>query len=264
MKKLIFGLFLVLLLAFGCIGPQTPPVQQNTTNVTTVKAVKLGDVVLMDYTVRYANGTIIETSIADVAKKEGIYSAGNQYSAVSFPISYDVGLIPGFVTGVLGMKQDETKTFAISPDQGYGKYDPNLYYSMPLYYNLSKFEKVPRSIIEEQNKTIEKDSVLKYDHNGMVVISDFDNDTVTLEYMFEINYSFRVFGYPYVVINSTNDTLFLKLDVKKGDSFKVSSEYGPRGYATVKDINDTAAILDENHLLAGETLYYTVIVKSIQ
>ncbi len=260
MNKNIFGILAILILVFGCTGTQ-PPVQQNTTNTTVVKMANVGDIVTMDYTLAYPNGTVIETTVESVAKQNGLYVSGASYSPVTFQLAYSQ-LIEGFVDGVLGMKEGETKTFAVPPEKGYGVTDYSKMQYVPLNSSMSVFEVVPRSVIEAQNKSITKDSVLRYDHGGLIVISDFDNETVTLEYMFENNYTFRIYGYPLKVTNSTNDTIFLALDVKKGDVFDIN-EGNSIFSVRVDSINETHALINWNPPFAGDTLFYTITVKKI-
>lgn len=263
MNKTILALSIVLLLVFGCIGG-TPPVnpQINQTNQTYEKYVKYGDIVTVDYTLSYPNGTVIETTSESVAKENGIYSFGTSYSPATFQLSYNQ-LIEGFVDGVLGMKEGETKTFAVPPEKGYGVVDYTKMQYMPLNTTMSRFEIVPRSTVEAKNKTIQIDSVLRYDHGGLIVISAFDNETVTLEYMFDNNYTFRIYGYPLRVLNSTNETIFLALDAKVGDVFDIDNG-GTMQTVRVDSLNETHALINWNAPFAGQTLYYTITLKAIK
>ena len=69
---------------------------------------KQGDRIKVHYTLKDANGKVIESS------KE------------SAPIEFTIGegkVIPGFEKGIAGMKPNESKTIAISPEDAYGLRD---------------------------------------------------------------------------------------------------------------------------------------------
>jgi len=75
-------------------------------------AIQSGDTISVDYTGKFQNGKIFDTS-------EG-----------QAPLKFTVGagmLIKGFDRAVIGMKQGETKTVVIEPEDGYGIRDEELY-----------------------------------------------------------------------------------------------------------------------------------------
>jgi FKBP-type peptidyl-prolyl cis-trans isomerase 2 len=105
-KKLLFimGLLMTITMA-GC---------QNTN-------VKLGDKITVDYVGKLTNGTVFDTSIESVAKENGKYQTGRDYSQ---GLSFTVGagqMIAGFDKGVEGMKIGETKTVNIPAKEAYGE-----------------------------------------------------------------------------------------------------------------------------------------------
>ena len=79
-------------------------------------AIQSGDTISVDYTGKFQNGKIFDTS-------EG-----------QAPLKFTVGagmLIKGFDRAVIGMKQGETKTVVIEPEDGYGIRDEELYVDVP-------------------------------------------------------------------------------------------------------------------------------------
>ncbi len=65
------------------------------------------------------DGSVFDTSIEQVAKDSETYTEWRPYE----PLEFTVGarqMIPGFDAGVVGMKNGEKKTIAISPEDGYG------------------------------------------------------------------------------------------------------------------------------------------------
>jgi len=70
-----------------------------------------GDLVSVEYTGTFPNGTVFDTS------------EGRE------PLRFQVGsgqLIPGFEAQILGMELGESKQFTLPPEEAYGEYDPQL------------------------------------------------------------------------------------------------------------------------------------------
>lgn len=132
---LITGLLLgCMLFGSGCTS------NGNGTNET--KTVKAGDTVKVDYIGRLENGKVFDTSIAEVAKKEGIYVNNTSYA----PLTFKAGsgqMIKGFDEAVIGMKVGEEKNVTIPPGEAYGEYDKAKVVSIPLKdMNLTETPKV--------------------------------------------------------------------------------------------------------------------------
>jgi FKBP-type peptidyl-prolyl cis-trans isomerase 2 len=262
MKWSLSLILIVALLVFGCVNQQV--VAQNQTNITNMtkhEVVEFGDTVSVDYILRLENGTIVDTSMASVAKEAGIFNPAVDYTPLKFKVVENNGIIKGFTHGVIGMKINETKEIVVQPENGYGLYDPKKVYSIPLYYNKSKFEKVPRKKLEMQRIRIEKGNVIFTDM-GMLAIKDFDNESVTLMYLLSPGKKFSFGGIPQEVVNVTNDTVYIKLDLEEGKQY-IIGDNNQKKHVTVLRINETEAIVDENHKFAGKTLYFTVTLREI-
>lgn len=79
--------------------------------------VKEGNTVKVHYTGKFEDDRVFDTS----KERE--------------PISFKVGagmMIPGFEKGVVGLKEGESKTIKISPEDGYGQRNDNLINEIPL------------------------------------------------------------------------------------------------------------------------------------
>jgi len=85
--------------------------------------VEMGDTVQVDYTGKLPDGTIFDTSDPEVALSAGVYQEERPYQ----PLQVGVGahnVIKGFEDGLLGMKEGESRTLTIPPEDGYGPSDP--------------------------------------------------------------------------------------------------------------------------------------------
>ena len=89
-------------------------------------AVKKGDKIEVDYTGKFDDGTVFDTS------KHGDHS---------HPLVFEAGagqVIKGFDEAVIGMEVDEEKTIKITSEEGYGEHNPELIKEFPK-------EKIPDS-----------------------------------------------------------------------------------------------------------------------
>ncbi|WP_353134575.1 FKBP-type peptidyl-prolyl cis-trans isomerase [Pseudopedobacter sp.] len=83
---------------------------------------KVGDTVKVHYTGKLTSGKVFDTSIAETAKKSGIYNPGREpYSTLDLAIGQG-NVIPGFDEGVLTMKKGGKSIFIIPSNLAYGEH----------------------------------------------------------------------------------------------------------------------------------------------
>ena len=258
---LILGIFLL----FGCIGQPAdikPP--EPGKNTTFEKVVQYGDAVAVEYALILQNGTVYDTNSESVAKGSGIYDPLRKYFPLKFTVTKGVGLIDGFVEGVIGMKEGGKRQIEIPPEKGYGVFDPNKLTSIPLYYEKERFEEVPMAWLKTQNVEIKNDSVFQT-NIGLVSIYNFTNETATLEYLLPVGSKFKFNGLPQIVANKSVNSFTIKYDLEEGkDYVTFDSKAGMQKFVRVISINETNVILDENHPLAGQTLIFYVTMLGIK
>ncbi|MDY1590908.1 MAG: FKBP-type peptidyl-prolyl cis-trans isomerase [Methanofastidiosum sp.] len=313
MRKYIFGLILIglLLLSAGC---------------AIEKKVEKGDTVKVDYIGKLQDGTVFDTSILEEAKNAGIYNEGRIYEPLTLKVG-DGSTIPGFENGLLGMKEGETKTISIPPEQAYGPEDPNLKFTqtkileeIPKTQEITRFEEISRTfkatvssfvtrygqqpvvgmvidltdwpgqVVEvtgtdvviqhapEVGKSITnevttltiteiKDSsiVLRYDPKvGDLLPTEIGNlmvlevtDTVMKVEAIPQKQIETVFGIANVV--ESGDNYLIKVNPKVGDSIIYQNQMGE-----VVQVTADSFVVDFNHPLAGETLFFTVTTVIIE
>jgi len=104
--------------AQGSVEIQVLPQEGQSTSKSMEKISKNGDVLVMNYTGRFAIGTVFDSNIDPKFKHPE-------------PFEFTLGagqVIKGWDEGLLGMKVGEKKTLTVAPDKGYG---PNDYGPIP-------------------------------------------------------------------------------------------------------------------------------------
>ncbi len=93
--------------------------------------VESGDTVKVNYTGKFENGEIFDSSIEESVKDSENYNPQRSYE----PLAVQIGakqVIEGFENALLGMKKSEEKEVTIPPEEGYGNCDPNLVQNVPM------------------------------------------------------------------------------------------------------------------------------------
>jgi peptidylprolyl isomerase len=134
--------------------------------------VKTGDNVTIDYIINSTDGTVYQTSYAQLAKDLGIYDASVEYVPYYFVVGSNTA-IEGIDEAVVGMKLDETKTVVVPPEKSFGTYNESLILPM----NLSDLTAM--NIIPQVNETI---PVPPYGLLRRVDSIDAANNTVYIDY----------------------------------------------------------------------------------
>ena len=90
-------------------------------------AIEQGDGVTIEYVGRFEDGTVFDTSRADVASEHGLQDAqgtdDGDYAALSFTVGAGE-IIEGIDEAVVGMDEDEEATVRVPPEKAYGDHDP--------------------------------------------------------------------------------------------------------------------------------------------
>jgi FKBP-type peptidyl-prolyl cis-trans isomerase FkpA len=79
-----------------------------------------GDTVLVNYTGRFLTGKVFDTSVLDVAKKEGTFNAQRPYEPLKIPVGMN-GSIPGFEEGLMLFPQGTQAKLIIPSKLAYGE-----------------------------------------------------------------------------------------------------------------------------------------------
>ena len=88
------------------------------------KKVENWDILSVHYIWKLEDGTVFDTSRENTAKENGIYNEQRAYTPLEF-IAWAWQMIAWFDSGVIWMKEWESKTITIEAKDGYGEYNPN-------------------------------------------------------------------------------------------------------------------------------------------
>lgn len=100
--------------------------------ITTTKTVaSTWDKVWVNYIWKFSDWKVFDTSLETIAKQNGLYMTGRNYSPLSFTL-WGWEMIKGFDTAVLGMKVWETKSVTLLPKDAYWESNPALIKSLPM------------------------------------------------------------------------------------------------------------------------------------
>jgi len=114
----------------GSAAEQKPEKKKKEARQTQ-QIVREGDLVLIDYTIRVKeSGELIETTIEDVVKKEGLEASGRFEPRLVIPGKGF--MLKAFEEQIIGMAPGEEKKFEIPPEKAFGPRDPSKIRVIPL------------------------------------------------------------------------------------------------------------------------------------
>lgn len=263
----------------GCVA-QTPPLNEtNMTNVTppanltenitnvTVPgpdySVQLGDTVWIDYVLRI-DDEIYDTSRLDLVFGTSEYNPGRMYEPLKFTVEFGKGIIDGVIINTIGMKVNETVRYDVDPARGYGNHDPTKIIAVQRYYEKSFYETIPRSYLESQGINISNGTGFESPY-GTVFINDFNEENVTLFYLFIPGAEFELNGIPQRIANTSNFTATIEFALDVNQSYLLPNpETGVPQIFSVVDKTDDNITLDYNHPLANKTLNFEVTLVKVE
>jgi len=135
-KLAVIGLVIIIAVALSAylIVTYGDEIFDNLTGST--ETIEIGDCADVHYTGSFENGTVFDTSYEDVANDSGIYDPTMPYEPLNIFVSFNEtefspegyetyfqGMIEGFMEGLIGLKEGETKSIGpIPPEKAYGVY----------------------------------------------------------------------------------------------------------------------------------------------
>ena len=258
-----------------------------------------GDYALVRYIGYYEDGEVFDSSIVDDVELSPDLPLDNTYRNNELQITVTPGatisgtqtLISGFNDALKGMIAGEEKVITVTPEEGYGEWDPEkvrtLEYAIGTYQLEETLSKTVTMSLEDftlkyAQQPLENNSVeLDY---GVGIISSATEDTVTIDVVSLEEEEFYMDYFTTVVVREDDDTFTIQRLVEDGANIPIPT-LGGTATATVTDgtvavsydtedivldaamgsgkitrVGETSFDVDYNHSMAGKTLMFKLRV----
>lgn len=248
------------------------------------EVVKPGDYVSFDY-VAYldSDGSVVDSSIQQVAQAAGLYDATRQYVPLRVRVKAPVAeVISGVENALIGMYLGEEKNVSITAADAYGDWNPGRTVYVPKIQSSTRLQQVSRDALEASiGNSLSQDLVNSSLSLGAVnaTLVSFDDSVAVLSYDFAPGQSIHIpsAAIPLengalalqfaplegVVTDVTSDSIsFQIIAPETGTYFISNSGTGQVLPARPKRENETHIVFDFNHPLAGEDLVFYLKVTN--
>jgi len=250
MSKKILGIIVVIIIIVSSVAAYW--YTQKKEEKKPVMIVKIGDLVEVNYTGRFTNGTVFDTSIESVANDENI-TKSYSFKPKSFysPLKFIVGsgrMIKGFDEGVLNMTVGETRIINVTAEDGYGLSHDDLFINISKNQSVPLFETITKEEYDNhysENITIGM-PMTHYFWGWKVSIFDinyYDDGTVRNITMWnnpDLNSTINVFGW--------NSTIIEKDSSYHGGEGRILLQHNPAENITVNKEKTEFLMIDNEAL----------------
>jgi FKBP-type peptidyl-prolyl cis-trans isomerase 2 len=300
MKKAIIFLFLAIVLITSIFLVQKYPPKQNTNlsgNITynTKNSVITGTYVLVDYVGYLDDGTVIDTSLEEEAKKAGMFTPLSVYRPMQFQVGSQE-VIKGIESAVVGMVVGEEKEIELQPEYAFGEYDNSKIISLPRIRQFDRTLVLDRLVLVSLNNytaLFSGSPVLNQivDSNEVpwkLKIIKITSDTVFLEHLLQEGQRLILpqTEWESVVEEITESHIFIKQNPQLRQKIKTligeeeviavngkiiiksNPDIGKLintafGVGKISDVNETSIILDFNHPYAGKKIKFRLTLVNL-
>lgn len=220
-----------------------------------------GDILSVNYTL-FVDGKVYDTNVFSVASEANLSRLPTAFRPLIVPMELNKSMINGFVLNLVGLQAGDSRTFNVSPTQGYGLYDQNKILKVARYQNVSLFETVPISELSRAGINTSVGAGFQTS-TGFVFINSTTSTTATLYYLLTPGASLNYQGVPQKVVSVGESEALLEYDLTELSTYRLPHpETGQIQTFTVKSKDNESISLDYNHPLAGKNLTFQVTVLS--
>jgi FKBP-type peptidyl-prolyl cis-trans isomerase 2 len=241
-----------------------------------------GDTVYVNYTGYLLNGQVFDTTSEAIGLSEGIEKAPSFVPRGTWdPQPFHPGkgeLVPGFEAGFTNMRKGEYKSFFVSEEEAYSRYEEvtmNLTETVPMreHWSHNEFERAWRQEPAMWMVVTHR----KWNWTAQVVnIADDEDETVTIQLMVSPGDTTETYGWESMVVSvdSTADggvgEIVLRHDPGEvGSPAQVYNKTAPKEYdfgevIEVTGTTVTIRVQTSHHELAGEDLIFWIKVHEFQ
>ncbi len=256
-----------------------------------IETVSWGDTVKVDYIGKLPDGRVFDTSLWEVASDNALYPKSLEFQLKNQskykPLEFRVGahnMIPGFESGVIGMKLNETQVLEVPPEKGYGPLNQSKLVTVPIVqeepvfetYNFteftSTFERAPKVGLALEHP--------QWGWDISVISVSNQADSIMVKNFPELDTKYPVYGADlglektgwYVTVDSYDSSadggkgiIEVRHVLKPGDAqhLKGIDEKGNQFILHEVDPDSNRLVFNYDGELKGKTLYFTVTIVDI-
>lgn len=103
----------------------------------------IGDFVRLSYTAKLEDGRVIDTTEAEIAKKEGIFNENARYGDL-YVVLGEGHVLKGFEEDIVGKEIGYKGSVVVTPEKGFGEYDPNKKDTFSITRFKDRFKETPQ------------------------------------------------------------------------------------------------------------------------
>ena len=269
MKKTLPILMLILFLGCLGSDSGANETLKNTTLTTIdntsngVKVAEIGKIVVVNYIMR-AEGSVVETTIEDLAKSSSDFDFISSLHPFGFePATFIIGsrfILPEISEATVGMQEGDSKTFVLPSDNPIGgEKSENLIRSISKFTILPVIEPIPR---QGFNLTFGFEPYVGAEVQDFrfwnSTILEVTNETVVFQHQPEHGSTFEYLG-GNITISLSDETISMEFIPRINYTFRAADGT----FITVIDSNDTHITADYNHPLAGKDVEVELILEEI-
>jgi FKBP-type peptidyl-prolyl cis-trans isomerase 2 len=218
-----------------------------------------GDAVDADYVGRLANGTMFDTSVQALAQAPFPHDPiQHPFQPLSVSLTAEAQVIPGFLDGLLGMAEGQSKTIVLSPDQAYGNATrldevPRTSDVQRLSQPFPRVQHFPRGVLGNRLNASSQvgDTLFLQDPTGNTrtyTITALDQTNVTLLWDVRVGDTFTLtplWPNQSHAVNVTNDTVVYRTDPLDTNATLTYYSFWPN-MSRIAGMNDTTIVVQHS------------------
>jgi FKBP-type peptidyl-prolyl cis-trans isomerase 2 len=227
---------------------------------------EMGDTVLLDYVVTLEDGSVLDTTLPEVAENASIlkvpyFNREREFRPTQLVLGF-TPVIPGLLEALLGMREGEEKRVEIPPEKGYGSWKPDRLKAFSRKLVLPEIETFGAEDFYQRTGKLPKIGEVYTDPKipWNLTVVDFDEDTVTVRHLPQVGRSYPIpdTSWNATVMERAGGRIRLEVQIRPNQWVFVAPQVG-----VVKEVEGDTFVVDFNHPAAGRTLFYTIRVLEV-
>ncbi|WP_394740159.1 FKBP-type peptidyl-prolyl cis-trans isomerase [Natronococcus roseus] len=142
-------------------------------------SIEAGDSVTIEYTARFADGPVFDTTDEQVAEETGLveHLPDREFEPLTFAVG-DSELIEGVTDALVGMDEGEEKTVTIPPEKAYGERRDD----RVIEHNTVEFDRM----LESEGRSLEMGTRIETKDGSVGEVTHIDPEIVRIDFNHEL------------------------------------------------------------------------------